>query len=110
MEEDYRQCHNCYNEIEEMICERCRLRQVTSWLQDNNGPWSIQALFFRKLEKKLPRPPYEGYCLICGNELPALCGPCFYQEASFALKEIIENKTWLDSFAKMFKPKHVQLV
>jgi hypothetical protein len=100
MNENNMQCLNCQKEIEEPICERCRTRELASWLQDCNVPWSLQKEFFVKLEKSLPKLLYEGYCLICGNERPSLCDSCFSQEASKVVKELSNNQMLQSYFTK----------
>lgn len=108
MEENNMQCHNCRQEIEESICERCRMREMASWLQDNNVPWPFQVAFFRTLEKELPKPVFEGFCLLCYNERPALCESCFQEKVRMVLRQVPSNKILLGKFERMFSPWVVQ--
>ena len=92
MERELPQCKVCWREIEDMICEKCRIREIAAWFLDHDYSFRLQALFFLKLKQQLPPITNEGYCRLCDNERPTLCEGCFFTLAKTTWSSMTGNE------------------
>jgi len=109
MEAEDHMCSKCTQPISNPICERCHVREISSWMRDRDFPQLLQEIILETVEEKLLSEPVNlGYCVICQNEVPNICSYCFFLRAAKLLKTLGLNQKDLNSFLETFNYRQYQ--
>jgi hypothetical protein len=95
-------CKICLRPINNPICERCFIRQVSAWFENIGLSEFTKQIMVNKLQLNISEDGInEQGCIICGNPVD-ICSSCFVSKSSRLFLKLGFSPEFIQSFQAIF--------
>ena len=103
-------CVQCYESITNPVCEACHIKQVETWLRDQDLTRGEKARILADITKAMPEEAMnENVCILCGKHTLSTCSYCFFLVSARVLKKAGLSNEALRNFLETFNYRHGHL-
>jgi hypothetical protein len=96
-------CAECYEPITNPVCSTCYLKEVVSWLNDQDIKDKKKEIIYTTLNEYFLRENPNLYtCILCQTNKLSVCSYCFFLITLKTLKKMHIPKSKLGNFIHIF--------